>query len=65
MQYRLRTLLIVVTLLCVLFALIGRYGGYGLAMRVEAILFLLLPLVPISELLLEAWLKERGERKNE
>jgi len=64
MQFRLRTLLIVVTLLCILFAVIGRYGSYNLAMRVEAILFLLLPLIPISELLFESWAKERGDDQN-
>ncbi len=33
-------------------------------MRVEAILFLLLPLIPISELLSEAWRDERGDQQN-
>lgn len=65
MQFRLRTLLIVVTALCVLFALLGRYGSYSLAMRVEAILFLLAPLVPISELLKESWHKESGDGHNQ
>ena len=62
MQYRLRTLLIAVTVSCVVLALAARDGGYWISIRVGAILLLAAPFAAIAEVLIESWIKERIDR---
>ena len=63
MRYRLRTLLIVVTAICVLMALIARDGGYWLSIRIGGVLLLLSPFAPFAEMLFEWWVKQRRDDK--